>query len=348
MEFFHRSVSTRFGLAGELRGFVGVYGPWVKGDPDAELMLVIPGFLSEGDSDPEPWIRALTAAGWKGEVWVCAWSSGLPSVFMAELLAALLAPVGGRLLLAAHAAWSFAEAEALASATGTQLGDILAMDLRGRRVSLLGFSLGARVAAGALSGRISTVLLAGAAIRGDIAWRFEEALCGGAVGRVINLHSENDRVLSLLFPLTSFKGLRRVLEPDNPSVRCIGRDPVGRSTSAPGSWENLDVSGQIGKGPRNHWGYQKAIMSGALGFRLRPATSAGPCAWLSCRSVKTVRLSPELGRCQECGRDFRPTDYEPCPYLSCKSERTVALSAYRARCLDCRRQFVRTRPYLDG
>lgn len=158
-------------------------------------VVVLPGYLTEGTGPDAGWPQALRASGWDGAIYSLHWDA---STFRGFAEAFVLR--GG--LLGARTHWWWIKRRARRTAR-MHLGALLREDLPFERVSLVGHSLGARLAYHALIESrprpvIEDLILAGAALRRDSSSEWRRA-CGSISGRLLNLRNREDVVLSRLY-----------------------------------------------------------------------------------------------------------------------------------------------------
>ncbi|KAH8705644.1 hypothetical protein BGW36DRAFT_367948 [Talaromyces proteolyticus] len=190
--------------------------PWRVLNSDSEVFALrweYEALLNLGNS-----MRALvTTAAWK-----VASHQILVRTIFAGLMSALLLPVG-LMRLARIAANPFSVAISRADKAGEVLADALINKAQGERpVTLVGYSLGSRVIYSCLRslakrrayGLIESAILMGSPIPADLVeWQLMRAVVSG---RLVNIYSEKDSVLALLYRATHFEvdisGLQAVKE----------------------------------------------------------------------------------------------------------------------------------------
>lgn len=203
--------------------------PWRVIGPQSEVFALrweYEALLKLGNS-----MRALVAtAAWK----VASHQILIRTVF-AGIMSAVFLPLG-LVRLAKIAANPFSVAMSRADKAGEVLADALINGAQGKRpVTLIGYSLGSRVIYSCLQslakrrayGLIESVFLMGSPVPADAAeWHSMRAV---VAGRLVNVYSENDSVLALLYRATHLE------------VDISGLQPV---TGVP-NLENIDVSATV-------------------------------------------------------------------------------------------------------
>ena len=217
------------------------------------VTIGITGWLTEKDEVVRPW-RVLStgtevfALRWELETlmnlgnsintmlssaaWGYAQSQVIQKTVFAELMSSVMWPVG--LVKVARVVDNpFTLAKSRADKAGEVLADALINKAQGERsVNLIGYSLGARVIYSCLTrlaekkafGLVESAVLIGAPTPSDTAsWRILRSAC---TGRLINVYSENDRVLAFLYRTSSIQ---------------FGIAGLARIKGVPGI-ENVDVS----------------------------------------------------------------------------------------------------------
>lgn len=203
--------------------------PWRVIRPDSEVFALrweYEALLNLGNS-----IRALVTAG----VWMIAKSQILSRTILAGIMSAVMLPVG-LVKLARIAANPFSVAISRADKAGEVLADALINKAQGERpVTLIGYSLGSRVIYSCLRslsrrrayGLIETAILMGSPVPADSNdWQIMRSVVSG---RLVNIFSENDAVLALLYRATSVQ------------VGIAGLEPIKHVSSV----ENVDLSETI-------------------------------------------------------------------------------------------------------
>ncbi len=165
-----------------------------------EALVFINGFLSE--SETQPWKNRLLwetirGAGWQGSLYYLWWDASNP---MSLTLSTLKLGVG----LLAH--WEAHKAKA--KKVGLDYAYPLLSSLPEKQITLMGFSLGARVAYYIMRGWPShcrslkdVLLLSGAVRRGaDKNWSLH---IENITGKLVNIYNEDDLVLAYLFKVPS-------------------------------------------------------------------------------------------------------------------------------------------------
>lgn len=196
------------------------------------VTIGITGWLTEKDEIVKPW-RVLStgsevfALRWELETlmnlgnsintmlssaaWGYAQSQFIRNTVFAELMSSVMWPMG--LVKVARVVDNpFTLAKSRADKAGEVLADALINKAQGERsVSLIGYSLGARVIYSCLTrlaqkkafGLVESAILIGAPTPSDIAsWRILRSAC---TGRLINVYSENDRILAFLYRTSSIQ-----------------------------------------------------------------------------------------------------------------------------------------------
>jgi hypothetical protein len=212
-------------MAGSPRNAPPALAARSPGDPKAGVLVFVRGYWTGDQPEAqaaEAYVAAVRACGWTGAIHQLCWNAGTFSAVLSPVLWRLVVrvgvvaaarllrvPVGARALVpteltAFHHDWTRAYAEA--ERVGTGLLPLLRAEFDGRPVTLLGHSLGVRVAHHALRAAAATpdfrfahaILLGGAHPRHDPGWA--EA-ARGAAGRIYNVHHANDTVLKYLYRL---------------------------------------------------------------------------------------------------------------------------------------------------
>jgi len=166
-----------------------------------EALVFINGFLSEGETQPCKkrllW-ETIRRAGWKGSLYYLWWDASNP---MSLTLSSLKLAVG----LLAH--WEAHKAKA--KEVGLDYAYPLLSSLPERQITLMGFSLGARVAYYITRGwpqtsdrRLKDVLLLSGAVRrqADKNWSLHVE---NITGKLVNIYNEDDLVLAYVFKVSS-------------------------------------------------------------------------------------------------------------------------------------------------
>ncbi|KAF7594087.1 hypothetical protein BBP40_010224 [Aspergillus hancockii] len=229
--------------------FLPVRGPQHRSDDEKEaakqdhrlrVTIGITGWLTEEDNFVIPWRvigneSEVFGLRWETEplmnlgnamdllVTSAAWAAGeqvLKKTFFASLLSAVVLPLG--LLKVTRVADNpFSVAKARADKAGEVLADALINKVQGERsVTLLGYSLGSRVIFACLQslakrgayGLVESAILMGSPTPSNTQhWRHLRSVVSG---RLVNVYSENDAVLALLYRTSSLQlgvaGLQRV------------------------------------------------------------------------------------------------------------------------------------------
>lgn len=223
-----------------------------KQDHRLRVTIGITGWVTEEDNFVVPW-RVIGADSevfglrWETEplmnlgnamdllVTSAAWAAGeqvLKKTFFASLLSAVVLPLG--LLKVARVADNpFSVAKVRADKAGEVLADALINKVQGERsVTLVGYSLGSRVIFSCLQslaqrgayGLVESAILMGSSTPSNTQrWRRMRSV---VTGRLINVYSENDAVLALLYRTSSLQ------------LGVAGLQPVQDVVGV----ENLDVS----------------------------------------------------------------------------------------------------------
>lgn len=224
----HR-LRVTIGITGWVTEEDNITVPWRVIGPESEVFALrweYEALLNLGNS-----MRVLvTTAAWK----VARHQILIRTVF-AGLLSAVMLPFG-LMRLARIAANPFSVAIARADKAGEVLADALINGAQGKRpVTLIGYSLGSRVIYSCLQnlakrrayGLIESVVLMGSPIPADAAeWHSMRAV---VAGRLVNVYSENDSVLALLYRATHLE------------VDISGLQPVNGVPNL----ENIDVSATV-------------------------------------------------------------------------------------------------------
>ncbi len=203
-----------------------------------EALVFINGFLSEGET--QPWKNRLLwetirRAGWQGSLYYLWWDA---SNLMSLTLSTLKLGVG----LLAH--WEAHKAKA--KKVGLDYAYPLLSSLPEKQITLMGFSLGARVAYYIMRGWPQTsdrhlkdvILLSGAVRRqADKNWSLH---IENITGKLVNIYNEDDLVLAYLFKVLSLNrspcGIKPIKE-FHPRI------------------ENLNASHLIGSGEHSYKAY---------------------------------------------------------------------------------------------
>lgn len=224
----HR-LRVTIGITGWVTEENNITTPWRVIGPESEVFALrweYEALLNLGNS-----MRALvTTAAWK----VASHQILIRTVF-AGLLSAVMLPFG-LMRLAKIAANPFSVAMSRADKAGEVLADALINRAQGKRpVTLIGYSLGSRVIYSCLQslakrrayGLIESVVLMGSPIPADAAeWHSMRSV---VAGRLVNVYSENDSVLALLYRATHLE------------VDISGLQPVNGVPNL----ENVDVSATV-------------------------------------------------------------------------------------------------------
>lgn len=219
-----------------LRVTIGITG-WVQGEDDFIIPWRVVGSESEVFAlrwEREPLLNLghamsalVTSAAW-------GWASGeiLSKTIFSSIMSAVMLPLG-LAKVATVADNPFSVAKARADKAGVVLADALISKVQGERpVNLIGYSLGSRVIFSCLQtlakrrayGLVESVILMGSPTPSDTGhWRRIRSVVSG---RLVNVYSENDGVLALLYRTSSLQ------------LGVAGLEPV---EGLPGV-ENLDVS----------------------------------------------------------------------------------------------------------
>lgn len=166
-----------------------------------EALVFINGFLSEGET--QPWKKrllweTLRRAGWRGSLYYLWWDASSP---VNLTLSALKLGVG----LLAH--WEAHKAKA--KQVGLDYAYPLLSALPEKQITLMGFSLGARVAYYIMRGwpqtadrRLKDVILLSGAVRrqADKNWSLHVE---NITGKLVNIYNEDDLVLAYVFKVPS-------------------------------------------------------------------------------------------------------------------------------------------------
>ncbi|MFS8779212.1 TMCO4 family protein [Synechococcus sp. R55.3] len=166
-----------------------------------EALVFINGFLSEGET--QPWRKRLLwetirRAGWKGSLYYLWWDASNPASLV---LSTLKLGVG----LLAH--WEAHKAKA--KEVGLEYAYPLLSSLPERQITLMGFSLGARIAYYVMRGwpqtanrRLKDIILLSGAVRrqADKHWSLHVE---NITGKLVNIYNEDDAVLAFVFKVPS-------------------------------------------------------------------------------------------------------------------------------------------------
>ncbi|MFT0812247.1 DUF726 domain-containing protein [Synechococcus sp. OH20] len=166
-----------------------------------EALVFINGFLSEGET--QPWEKrllweTLRRAGWQGSLYYLWWDASNPASLT-------LSPLKLGVGLLAH--WEAHKAKA--KEVGLKYAYRLLSALSERQITLMGFSLGARVAYYIMRGwpqtadrRLKDVILLSGAVRrqADKNWSLH---IENITGKLVNIYNEDDWVLAYVFKVPS-------------------------------------------------------------------------------------------------------------------------------------------------
>jgi hypothetical protein len=227
-----------------------------KEDHRLRVTIGITGWVTEEDNITVPWRvigseSEVFALRWEYEallnlgnsmrvlVTTAAWKFASHQVLIRTVFASIMSAVMlpfGLVRLAKIAANPFSVAISRADKAGEVLADALVNGAQGKRpVTLIGYSLGSRVIYSCLQslakrrayGLIESVVFMGAPIPADAAeWHSMRAV---VAGRLVNVYSENDSVLALLYRATHLE------------VDISGLQPVNGVPNL----ENVDVSATV-------------------------------------------------------------------------------------------------------
>ncbi|MFS8909153.1 DUF726 domain-containing protein [Synechococcus sp. OH2] len=166
-----------------------------------EALVFINGFLSEGETQPSEkrllW-ETLRRAGWQGSLYYLWWDAS-------NAASLTLSPLKLGVGLLAH--WEAHKAKA--KEVGLKYAYPLLSALPERQITLMGFSLGARVAYYIMRGwpqsadrRLKDVILLGGAVRrqADKNWSLHVE---NITGKLVNIYNEDDWVLAYVFKVPS-------------------------------------------------------------------------------------------------------------------------------------------------
>ncbi len=203
-----------------------------------EALVFINGFLSEGETQPRKkrllW-ETLRRAGWQGSLYYLWWDASTP---MSLTLSTLKLGVG----LLAH--WEAHKAKA--KKVGLDYAYPLLSGLPEKQITLMGFSLGARVAYYIMRGwpqtanrRLKDVILLSGAVRrqADKNWSLHVE---NITGKLVNIYNEDDWVLAYLFKVPSLNRSPCGIKPIKEFHRRI---------------ENLNATHLIGSGEHSYAAY---------------------------------------------------------------------------------------------
>ncbi|NJK64464.1 MAG: DUF726 domain-containing protein [Synechococcaceae cyanobacterium SM2_3_1] len=165
-----------------------------------EALIFINGFLTESEKKPEDnkllW-RAIRKAGWRGSLYHLWWDSSTPADFA---LSAAQLGVGAILHWEVH--------ERIAKEVGLVHTYPLLSSLNEEKVSIIGFSLGARIAYYTMRGwpssnrKLQDIVLLGGAVRRGASKKWSDHV-EKISGKLVNIYNEDDVVLSYLFKTVS-------------------------------------------------------------------------------------------------------------------------------------------------
>ncbi|KAL1984946.1 hypothetical protein VTN96DRAFT_8502 [Rasamsonia emersonii] len=189
--------------------------PWRVIGPDSEVFALrweLESLLNLGNG-----IRALVTSA----AWSVAGREILSRTIFAQIMSAVMLPVGLLKLARVTVDNPFSVAKARADKAGEVLADALINKAQGERpVTLIGYSLGSRVVFSCLQslakrrayGLVETAILMGSPTPSNSKhWRMMRSVVSG---RLVNVFSENDAVLALLYRASSAQlgvaGLQRI------------------------------------------------------------------------------------------------------------------------------------------
>jgi pimeloyl-ACP methyl ester carboxylesterase len=161
-----------------------------------EALIFINGFLTEHEKYPQDnevlW-KGIRQAGWRGSMYHLRWDASSPAYFT---LSAILLGVGAILHWEIH--------ESKAKEVGLKYTYPIFLALTEKKVSIIGFSLGARIAYYTMRAwpdsdkRLKDIVLLGGAIRRGASKNWSDHV-EKISGKLINIYNENDLVLAYLF-----------------------------------------------------------------------------------------------------------------------------------------------------
>ncbi|CAG9331332.1 unnamed protein product [Blepharisma stoltei] len=189
----------------------------IKYEPSLHITIVISGWLSEEDNSAESWHHIINRS-FQGQVYVLKWDSSSPTKFLIEILKIISGVLITDqlistlfLLSAAYKLYKldpFKASQKRAEVAGKALAHIIKSNLFKRaNITLIGFSLGVGIIHSCLKELSNenlqyihnAILMGGAASASSEEW----IKCKTAVsGRLINLYSKNDLVLSILYRIS--------------------------------------------------------------------------------------------------------------------------------------------------
>lgn len=184
-----------------------------RGDNDQAVVL-IPGMWTEDDGCDERWVRSLRDSGFEGTIYDYVWDSSNELGALQRIVAAVpTGTVAGGLLMGAMPVglaalryyWTTLKSRAK-KAGADFLADALEKGVAESHVTLLGHSLGARVAYyGVMAGaKIDRFVMAGGAIRRDSSKDWAQA-ADRVAGGIFNVRNSQDDVLSWLFRVAELR-----------------------------------------------------------------------------------------------------------------------------------------------
>lgn len=165
-----------------------------------EALIFINGFLTKSEKQPEDnkllW-RAIRKAGWRGSLYHLWWDASTPADFA---LSAAQLGIGAILHWEAH--------ERKAKEVGLSHTYPLFSSLSEEKVSIIGFSLGARIAYYTMRGwpssnkKLQDIVLLGGAVRRGASKKWSDHV-EKISGKLVNIYNEDDVVLAYLFKTVS-------------------------------------------------------------------------------------------------------------------------------------------------
>ena len=219
--------------------------------PD-EAIIVIKGYLSDG-SDPEEvsddYVHRLREVGWKGSIYNLWWDAAPEATLQPDVEISdkqtprVMKPIATEDVLAIRKYWIRLKEQAKRSGRDHMM-PLIHEQITEKKISILGHSLGARVAYYALRSVASNLL----ALKPDL--KFENVyLLGGAVrrdsskdwgkvalairGQIVNVHNKDDTVLSKFYRSIELRqnacGRKKIKE-EHPSITNIDARYVINST----------------------------------------------------------------------------------------------------------------------
>ena len=214
-----------------------------------EAIVVITGYLSDKTDSEEvfdDYVARLRAAGWRGSIYHLWWDASNEGGLLQSMSGPLvLGAVGSTMppiliggIFGARLHW--AKVKSRAKRTGRDYAlDLIKSQVSESKVSLLGHSLGARVAyyvmrtAASEDFTFENVYLLGGAVRRDSSkeWGY---VVGSVSGALVNVHNKSDKVLSTFYKMAEFRQNpcgRKPIKREHPRIHNVDARYVIRSTS---------------------------------------------------------------------------------------------------------------------